>query len=188
MGATVEPIRDPTKIIWIKERLRARNRRNYLLFVWGINTALRVSDLLSIRLSQVWRDGPLPSFVIREKKTAHERHIAINDAMAEALRFYMATHQPKHPDEPLFMGRGGQPLSRSMVEKLIKKWCREAGLFGRYGTHTFRKTWGYMARTQHGISWEQIAMRLGHSSPASTMRYLGITQDEIHKLEREINL
>ena len=51
---TVEPIRDPKKILAIKKNLREEpDKRNYLLFCMGINLALRAGDLLKIKVSDI---------------------------------------------------------------------------------------------------------------------------------------
>jgi len=46
----VEPIRDKAKIAELKKILREQSYRNYILFVLGINTGLRISDMLKLRL------------------------------------------------------------------------------------------------------------------------------------------
>jgi len=62
------------------------------------------------------------------------------------------------------------------------------GLEGeRYGTHTLRKTWGYQARIQ-GVSIEQIAEKLGHKCVTVTRRYMGISQEEINQIEKEVEI
>jgi integrase len=52
---TVEPIRDLGKIEAMKKILRGQNVRDWLLFILGINSALRVSDLLRLKQSDVCR-------------------------------------------------------------------------------------------------------------------------------------
>jgi hypothetical protein len=42
-----------------------------------------------------------------------------------------------------------------------------------------RKTFGYIQRTKYGVSFEVLCKRFGHSSPAITMRYLGIDDREV---------
>ena len=63
---------------------------------------------------------------------------------------------------------------------MIKKWTRAINLEGNFGAHTLRKTWGYMQRTRYGVGFEIICKRYNHSSPAVTMRYLGIEDKEVH--------
>jgi site-specific recombinase XerD len=60
-------------------------------------------------------------------------------------------------------------------------------LRGNYGTHTLRKTWGYHAR-KNGVELALIMHKLNHNSLAYTKRYLGITDDELEAVMRNLNL
>ena len=68
---TVSPIKSLADIGKIKRHLlKTQQYRNYLLFVMGINVGLRISDLLSLRISDVWQNGKcVEAIVIREQKT-----------------------------------------------------------------------------------------------------------------------
>lgn len=189
----VEPIRDPRKVAAIKKMLRDQGHpRDYLLFVMGLNTALRIGDLLPLRVGDVLDEqGNIVEFIhVREQKTGKARRIKLNQAVQEALKFYFAKIPAVNPKSPLFPSlRSGRPLDRTQVWRLINKWCRAVGLTqGRYGAHTLRKTWGYMARRHHGIPIELIQAKLGHATPAVTRRYIGITDDEIENVENHVNL
>ena len=63
---------------------------------------------------------------------------------------------------------------------MMKTWTRAINLAGNYGTHTLRKTFGYIQRTKYGTGFEVLAKRFNHSSPAVTMRYLGLSSDEVN--------
>ncbi|KXS48513.1 MAG: integrase family protein, partial [Halanaerobium sp. T82-1] len=63
----VEPIRDKDKIEEIKNILRQQSYRNYILFVLGINTGLRISDMLKLKVEDVRNKSHI---VIREQKTS----------------------------------------------------------------------------------------------------------------------
>jgi integrase len=82
-------------------------------------------------------------------------------------------------EDYLFQSRNGnnKPLTRETVNKMIKEWTKS--FKGNYGTHTLRKTFGYIQRTKYGVSFEVLCKRYGHSSPAITMRYLGIDDREV---------
>ena len=189
----VEPIRDPRKVAAIKKILRDQDHpRNYLLFVMGLNTALRIGDLLSLRVGDVLdKQEKIVEFIhVREQKTGKAKRIKLNQSVQEALRFYFARIPALNSGSPLFPSlRSGRPLDRTQVWRLINKWCWAVGLTqGRYGAHTLRKTWGYMARRYHGIPIELIQAKLGHTTPAVTRRYIGITDDEIENVENHVNL
>ena len=189
----VEPIRDPRKVAAIKKMLRGQDHpRDYLLFVMGVNTALRIGDLLQLRIGDVLDErGEIVEFIhLREQKTGKAKRVKLNKPVQEALRYYFSRVPGADPDAPLFPSlRSGKPLDRTQVWRLINNWCEAVGLTqGRYGAHTLRKTWGYMARRYHGIPIELIQAKLGHSSPAITRRYIGITGDEIENVENHVEI
>ena len=71
-------------------------------------------------------------------------------------------------------------LERNFWPGCMKAYDVQDNLEGNYGAHTLRKTWGYMQRTRYGVGFEIICKRYNHSSPAVTMRYLGIEDKEVH--------
>ncbi|MFN2344045.1 MAG: site-specific integrase, partial [Desulfonatronovibrio sp.] len=66
------------------------------------------------------------------------------------------------------------------ANRLVKAWCRAINLRGNYGTHSLRKTFGYIQRIKYGVGFEVLCKRFNHSSPAVTMRYLGIEDKEVN--------
>ena len=192
----VEPIRSAKKIAHIKNLLKGQSRfRDLLLFTVGINTALRVSDLLSLRIGDfVDQDGTIRQrFWIREAKRNKRNDVIINDSMTQALLPYRAAY-PTLEAEPTHFAMFNtktndyrSPISRKQAWKIISTLCHEVGLQGNYGTHTLRKTWGYHAR-QQGVDLALIMHKLNHSSLAYTKRYLGITNEELEEVSRRLNL
>ncbi len=192
----VEPIRDKKKIAQIKNRLRGQRRyRDLLFFTIGINTALRVSDLLALRIGEfVDARGKLQSrFWIREEKRGKRSEIVINDAIREALSEYLTAYPTvtENPQHYLFFntktGHRAEPIGRGQAWKLIATLCHDVGLTGNFGTHTLRKTWGYHARLA-GVDLALIMYNLNHNSLAYTKRYLGITDEELAEVARRLNL
>jgi site-specific recombinase XerD len=188
----VEPIKDKKKILAIKMLLKAeKNPRNYLLFVTGCNFALRISDLLSIKVKDVIDSkGNIKDFLfIKEGKTGRQAKISLNDTVKEALNYYFDKTKGIDPDSYLFKSeRSNKKLDRVRVWGLIQQWTKEVGLEGeKYGTHSLRKTWGFQARMQ-GKSIEQISEKYGHKSVTVTKRYIGISQEEINQIEKEVEI
>lgn len=188
----VEPIRESKKILAIKRNLRdEQNPRNYLLFVAGVNLALRISDLLKLKVRDILdHKGEIKNYIhLKEQKTKRQVKIKLNETVKEALNYYLKKARVTDPEQYLFKSeRGNRPLDRVRVWGLIQKWTSQVGLEGeRYGTHTLRKTWGYQARMQ-GVSIERINEKLGHKSVTVTKRYIGINQEEINRVEDEVNI
>jgi len=177
---TVQPIRDIKKIRAIKGNLRKRNPRDFLLFTLGINTGLRISDILRLKVEDVKdQTGEIKEYLdLNEKKTKKQRLI------------YFDKTGIYHLDRYLFISdktKINKPISRIRAWQLIQIWCREVGIKGRIGTHTIRKTAGYQMRIA-GVAIELIQEVLGHQSISMTKRYLGITDDEITKVLKNFNL
>ena len=193
----VEPIRSLKKIEQIKNQIRwSWNMRDLLLFELGMNSALRVTDLLSITIGQVI-DGQNEIrgfFEICEKKTDKIHRVTITKKVKETLKEYMKMYEKvcENKGNYLFFNTRRDPLwSKALIRQyarlLISKWCEWVWLKWNYGTHTLRKTRGYQARKQ-GIPMEIIQQKLNHSSMTVTKRYLGITDDEIQEACLKLDL
>lgn len=179
----VDPIRDPKDIRLIKKIL-SEHPRDFALFVLGINTNLRASDLLRIRVGDVRYLKPGEYFTLREKKTAKLRSITINKAVFEAIGHLLESDKDYTDGDFLFRSRkkktaSGGMLTVSYVNSLVKSWCREINLRGNYGAHTLRKTFGYIHRTVFGTDIPTLMEMFNHSSQRQTLTYLGIQPREI---------
>ncbi len=194
----VEPIRDRKKLAQIKNLLIGAERyRDLLLFTVGINTALRISDLLTLQLGQVVDANSelRNTFTLREEKRGKRNVVTINTSIAQALTSYLTVYPAivASPNHFLFFSSRRltpiftKAMSREHAERLISEMCEAVGLTGSYGTHTLRKTWGYHAR-KSGVPMEIIMAKLNHTSFAMTKHYLGITDDELKAAAEGLNL
>ena len=192
----VEPIRDRKKLAQIKNLLRGQNRfRDLLLFVVGINTALRISDLLQLRVNHFMNEQKCirQRFWIHEQKRGKRHEVVINNSIREAFEEYLAAYSgvAEDPDHFVFFNTKtndfSAPIKRGQAWKFITSICHEVGLRGNFGTHSLRKTWGYHARMQ-GVDLALIMHKLNHESIAYTKRYLGITDEELQAVVQKLNL
>lgn len=177
---TVEPIRETKDIENIK-KLLSNNTRDLLLFCLGINNGLRCGDLLHLKVRDLKNLNPGETVNIVEQKTGKTNVLMVNKSTHKILKNYLDEVQPS-PDDYLFKSRKGnnQPLSVGTVNGMVKEWCRSINLKYNVGSHSLRKTFGYIQRTKFGVSWEIICKRFNHSSPSVTMRYLGIEDKEVN--------
>jgi len=179
----VDPIRDLKDIKLIKRILKDKPR-DLALFVIGVNTNLRASDLLKIRVGDVLGLCPGEYFTLREKKTGKLRSITINKAVFDAIRELLVTMPETKENDLLFQSRkinsgSGGMLTVSYLNSLVKSWCREINLRGNYGAHSLRKTFGYIHRTVFGTDIPTLMEMFNHSSQRQTLAYLGIQPREI---------
>jgi integrase len=192
--SSVEPIRDWNAIQQIKSVLLQNEKyRDWLLFSLGLNFALRISDLLKLKIADLYEKDLYPRnrLFIREKKTNKENVIAITNGSREILLKYVQLTRLKYnPDEYIFKSRKGdnKPIDRIQAYRLINRMCEEVGLKNvNIGTHTLRKTWGYHAYKRFGLTLDDIMLKLNHQSITATKRYIGLTADEKAEIEELVS-
>lgn len=167
----VEPIRDKAKIAELKRILREQSYRNYILFVLGINTGLRISDMLKLKVKDVRNKTHI---VLKEQKTSKNKRFLINSNLRRELKDYI---KGMDAEEHLFQSRIGtnKPISRFQAYRIFSEAGRQAGL-DSIACHSTRKTFGY----HHYKKNKDVALLqklFNHSSPSITLDYIGITQD-----------
>jgi integrase len=179
---TVEPIRDLDIVAKIKWDLRRSSLRNYAFFVLGINTALRISDILKLKVGDLKQH----ELYIRTTKTGKEINLPISDYMRRELRLVMegrADHEYLFPSRQKKKFDGiRKSIDRSVAYRILNKAARKYGL-NRIGTHTLRKTFAY----HHYKDKKNVAVLmdlLGHQDEYITLRYIGIAQDDINQSVR----
>ena len=182
----VNPIQNPKDIQSIKTLL-SEKPRDLLLFTLGINNGIRTGDLLKLKVSDIKDLKPGDSIQIKESKTQKVNVLSINKEVHKALRHFLVTQNPNDNDYLFKSQHRDTPLTVMVVNRMIKSWCKSINLPGNFGAHTLRKTFGYIQRTKFGVGFEVLCRRFNHSSPSITMRYLGITDQEVYSiLQNEI--
>ncbi|MEH6942966.1 site-specific integrase [Bacillus sp. JJ722] len=170
----VQPIRDMEKVEAIKAHFQSQSSRNYMLFLMGINTGLRISDILKLRV----RDVKDQHIIIREQKTKKQKWIRITPSLKREIKLYI---EGKEDHEFIFKSREGinKPIGRSMAYKILQEAAVKFKLRD-IGTHTMRKTFGYhfYQQTKDVAMLQEI---FNHSSPDITLRYIGVNQDSMDK-------
>ena len=180
---TVDPIRDIEEIKKMKSCLLNFSYRDYLVFLLGINTGLRISDLLNLKVADVKNKNQI---IIREKKTGKEKKFTLNDAVREEIDKFI---ESKSGDEFVFQSRRNKanPLDRVRTYLMLNKAAEEAGLKIRIGTHTLRKTFGYhLYQKTKDVALLQYLFN--HKSPSVTLRYIGINQNVADEVMKGFNL
>ncbi|MBM7095305.1 MULTISPECIES: tyrosine-type recombinase/integrase [Alteribacter] len=184
----VEPIKDISKINEIKEILKKQSPRDYALFTLGINTGLRISEILSIKLSDISdSSGSINEFFSYTENEKAYCHFYLNKQVHEALHLYLSSRDLKPGDYLFKSAKGDFPLSRQQAYRIIHQAAREAGITNKIGTHTLRKTFGYHAY-QKGVAISLLQKILNHTSKKKTYEYLGIDPEQQAPLKIDVNL
>lgn len=181
--AATEPIRDKKQLKELAEYYLKRGQiRNYTLIVMGVCTALRISDLLRLKWSDVYdeeRKDFRAHVTLTEKKTGKTKTIALNKQTLGALRLYF----PMRHGEFIFTNnrKDAQAISRVQAWRIIRAAADAIKMAGKIACHSLRKTWGYHAWTDKRVSPVVIMDIFNHSNYETTRRYLGVAQDDLDK-------
>lgn len=169
----VQPIRDLKLLEDMKWSLKRHcEERDYILFLVGINTGLRVSDLLRLKIKDIKGKKKI---VVKEGKTQKPRTIQLTNIYDE-LNEYIKTLEGT---EWLFPSRKGNlSISRVHAYRQLNKASAMVDVVDGIGTHTMRKTFGYWHYKQFKDVAE-LQTILNHSHPSITLKYIGITDEQI---------
>ena len=187
MKNLVEPIKNKKDVEAVEKFLEKHSLRNQLIWVFLCNSGLRVSDVLNLDIANV-RNRQYVEII--EKKTGKYKRFPLNDKLKNLIKKYLVERDKTYSitgDEPLFVGKKHCRLDRSQVYRFIKDACAKVGLQGNYGTHSGRKSFGYHHYKQnHDVALLQKVFN--HSSPSITMRYIGISQEELDESYKNFEL
>ncbi len=175
----VQPIRNRDDLENMWEFLKVTNERNYIMFMLGIYSGLRISDILTLKVRDV-RDKK--EIVLKEKKTGKMKRVQINPVLKKALNEYI---DDKEDHIFLIKSRKGKnkPIQRNQAYLILRNLGEDFGVDG-IGTHSMRKTFGYHYYSQTkdiGL----LQKMFNHSTPYITLRYIGIEQDTMNKVYKE---
>ncbi|MCD4818017.1 MAG: tyrosine-type recombinase/integrase [Candidatus Cloacimonetes bacterium] len=184
----VEPIRDTRKIKKIKKLMRNESKiKEVTIFEIGIKTGLRISDILKLKWNDViMKNNEIQvrdSVTIKEKKTGKNKIFRLSEKVKESiLELYNFKHH--EINDFMFLSESNnstkmkRPISRQYVWQLLNDFGYRAGIRKKIGTHTLRKTFGYHAY-KNGVDLSLLIRIFNHSSQDITLRYIGITQDQM---------
>jgi len=123
---------------------------------------------------------------IKEQKTGKIKRFPLLGNLQSMFDEYT---KGKLDNEYLFRSREGanKPITRVMAYLILNEACNKAGIKDNVGTHTLRKSFGYHHyQTFHDVAILQYL--LNHSSPSITLRYIGITQDNVENTLQQFEL
>lgn len=191
--ATTLPIEDRDKVIEMLTYLRGKNPRDALLFQTGVNTILRIGNLLRLTVNDVMYPGTdytVRKYIdIREQKTKKHNRIIITSTLKPVLKAYINRYIGNNPDHYLFYRFKDDkdvniPITRDWASKILCRAAKECGI-ENFNTQSMRKTHAlHVYEVNYDIALVQAM--LNHSSPAVTLRYIGRTQKQMDRAKEVI--
>ena len=158
--------------------------RNRGLFMLGVSTGGRISELLSLRIGDVYQNGAAVTDLLYDKSIVKggevSRAVPVNIDGRNAITALIDWHQEKYatlsPSRPLFPSRqksGTVPMHRQTAHDILKTAFTSAGLNGKLATHSLRKSFAQRVYEQSGDIF-LVQELLGHKNVSTTQRYLGV--------------
>lgn len=167
------------------------NYKFCLLISIGVFTGLRISDLLTLKYSDILNSD---TFIIQEKKTNKKRSIKVNTDLKEIVERIVKKSNISNLNELMFLNKyGTKSIDKSYVNVKLKELIQlyRIKVQGNISTHTFRKTLGRRVMEVNNYSNESLVLLMdlfGHSSMSITKRYLGIREQEIHNVYDSLSI
>lgn len=170
--------------------------RDLALFCTGIDTMLRASDLLKLKVDDVQNpdSSVKDSLPIKQRKTGEPQRVAFTERTKEVLVLWIEKGNKFFGDN-LFTGwmRGREqelePITISQYRRIVKDWARIAGVkdVGEYSTHSLRRTKA-VELYQRTRNPELIRQVLGQTSVAATSHYLGLDKKQALDIAKTVKL
>ncbi len=171
--------------------------RNRSLFLLGVSIGGRIDELLSLTVGDVWQNGKPVSDVLYDKSIVKggevSRAVPLNADGRQAVEEVIDWHTQKFgvlgvavAEYPLFVSRvknkDGTPkrmTTQAGSDAIMAAFAR-AGLNGKLGTHSMRKSFAQRLYSQTGDIFVVQEM-LGHKNVATTQKYLGVNYAEVRE-------
>lgn len=172
--------------------------RNRSLFMLGVSVGARISELLALKVSDVWQNNKPVKDLLFDRSIVKggevSRAVPVNVDGREAIAALIAWHNELYggidADRPLFSSRKGKGLkamSRIAAHDVLKPAFENAGLNGKLGTHSLRKSYAQRLYEQTNDIYAVQEM-LGHKSVVTTQRYLGVNYAGVREASEAMSI
>ena len=123
---------------------------------------------------------------VKENKTSKTKTFPFSSNVVDALTEYIAS-LPSNQTVLFGSRKGDKAITRQRAHSILSDAAKAVGIKEQISTHSCRKTMGYQAYMA-GIDITRIQSILNHSSPKESLRYIGITRDELDDIYKQLNL
>lgn len=203
MGKASRAIRDPENLSEIQEYLKCHNERDYIIFIIGLRTGYRMQDIVDLKIKDIKKALVECRFVIEEKKRFRNYEARKNnktkgysgeaeprivnfkrrELFYKVLEKYIAG-KPSY--DYAFKSKKGEYIKVDSYARILKKAGEYFKIYN-LGAHTPRKTFAYNLYNNTGKNLTLVQLALGHSSPKTTIRYIGVEEDIIDECSEELD-
>ncbi len=162
-------------------------QRNKTIFLMGLYTGFRISELLSLKIKDVFSFNKISDYCSLQKKNTKKkvagRITKLNDKAKTILQNYFEYYRLdlKDPDDALFFSsRDGRKLCSRRFQDVLAQCFHNLELNGKLGTHSLRKT--FAKRVYDGVDGSLLELKqaLGHSNIDSTAKYVAFNNEKLN--------
>ena len=165
--------------------------RNRALFMLGVSTGGRISELLGLQIGDVYQNrAPVTDLLFDKsivKGKEHSRAVPVNrdgrQAIADLITWHRKEYRSIAKARPLFPsrnGQGGKRMSRRAAHDVLKHAFEAAGLNGKLASHSLRKSFAQRLYDRTGDIYAVQEM-LGHKNITTTQKYLGVNYQNVRQ-------
>ena len=158
--------------------------RNRGLFMLGVSTGGRISELLSLQIADVYQNRRAVTDLLFDRSIVKggeiSRAVPVNSDGRRTISDLIAWHEEKYntiaPSRPLFPSRnknGSVAMNRQTAHEMLKKAFLGAGLNGKLATHSLRKSFAQRVYEESGDIY-LVQELLGHRNVSTTQKYIGV--------------
>ncbi|MCF7802686.1 MAG: tyrosine-type recombinase/integrase [Candidatus Marinimicrobia bacterium] len=161
--------------------------RDWMVIDLALHTGLRVAELSNLRVGDLHLDYGEKSLTVRNGKGGKDRVVKFGSEVKRHIKEYLDSRPSD--SEYVFPSSRQARMSRSAIQKMVKKWMEDAGLPGHYSVHSLRHTYATRLYKASGHNLRLVQKQLGHASVQTTQVYADITdadvEDAVERLHEE---
>ena len=141
-----------------------------------VNTGLRVTELVNLKVDDVVFDHPGVHLRIQDSRNLDKRNIPLPGQVCRMLKEYLLVRPKTLSSEHVFLTQEGNPLSTRTVQRIVNRCSKQAGVSG-VTAQLLRRTYA-MHLLQETKDLVEVSQRLGHQSLEITLRYLNLSESD----------
>lgn len=179
---TVLSVEEIDSMIAAIDMSKAEGQRNRAIVETLYGCGLRVSELVDLKMSQVYAQE---GFVVVIGKGDKQRIVPISPVALEEIARYIEEYRSfltvkRGNEDVLFLNRRGSKLTRVMIFYIIKGLCEAAGIRKDISPHTLRHSFATHL-LEGGANLRAIQQMLGHESITTTEIYVHIDRSMLRE-------
>jgi site-specific recombinase XerD len=154
------------------------NERDFAIVTLFLQSGLRVSELVNLRLSDV--DFESREITVRQGKGRKDRVVPLVGQALEALKAYLAVREVSPEYDNVFLARNRTSMDQRTVRYRIQKYYKEAGIRKKASVHTLRHTFA-THQIHNGLKINQLKDVLGHKKMETTYKYVHLDRTNLRR-------